>query len=137
MANYYAVARSNYVRIDDMDGLTEALSPFDITISEKTPESGLYCLLCDEGWPSFGFDEDDKEVEFEPFVHIMPFVKEGEVFITMEVGHEKLNYLVGYATAYIRKGDEVFTHIISLDDIYSRAADEFGVVGYSITAVSY
>lgn len=132
MASYYAAARSNCVHIDDMAGLTKALSPFsDLTITEDTPDSGLYCILCDEGWPGFGIDDDDREVEFDPLKHIMPYVREGEVFVMMETGHEKLRYLIGIASAYIRRGDAVESTHVDIDDIYVKAKDIFGVAPIS------
>lgn len=139
MANYYAAARSNSVHIDDMAGLIQALNPFsDLKITEDTPDSGLYCILCEEGWPGFGIDDDDMEVEFDPLKHIVPFIREGEVFVMMEVGHEKLRYLVGFANAYCRAADgEVLQWGVSIDDIYSAAAREFGVDRDSINPAQY
>ena len=138
MANYYAAARSNYVHIDDMAGLIQALSPFsDLRITEDTPDSGLYCILCDDGgWPGYGADDDGKEIEFDPIEHIMPYVREGEVFVIQEVGQEKLRYLIGIASAYIRRGDTVESTHVDIDDIYVKARDTFGVTNH-ITQACY
>ena len=129
MANYYAVARSNYVHVDDIDGLISALKPFpDLMIIRESETSDRYGIFCDDGgWGIMGMDDDGKEVDFDPEVHIMPYVKEEEVLVMLEVGHEKLRYLVGYATAYVRVDNKTRWCNVSINDIYSLASEKFGL----------
>lgn len=133
MANYYAAARSNYVRISDREGLEASIGLFG-GLETTDDEFGRFAILCEEGWPGFSLED---EVEFDPVKHIMPYVCEGEVFVIMETGHEKLRYLVGFATAYCRADDEVLQWGINLSDIYSAAAREFGVSVETISPVQY
>lgn len=128
MANWYGAARSNYVQISDMEGLKASLKPFPISIEEK---GGLFCLLSEDpdsgGWPSSAYLDDDYENEFSFEEHVMPYVKEGEVLIVMEAGHEKMRYITGYAEAYIRKPTGIESVSISLADIYALAKNTFGI----------
>ena len=48
-----------------------------------------------------------------------------EVFITIEVGQEKLRYLGGCARAFIKDEESI---IISLDDIYYEVKQKWGIV---------
>lgn len=131
MANPYAAARTNYVKFDDFEALKSALSPFPLEVVEKNSKHAL--LVRDyEGWPGFGIDEEDVEHEFSFEEHVCPHLAEGEVLVAMEAGHEKLRYVWGRATAYIKSGDAVS---VSLDDIYDLAKAKFGIE--SITEASY
>ena len=137
MANYCGHARTNYVAVSDMPGLIEALQPFDILISKKQGED-LFCLLSQSesgGWPSSVFDDDDNEIEFSFEDNVMPFVKENECLVTQEAGSEKLRYLVGEASAFIRKGGVIESVYINIDQIYSLAQEELGAE--NITQCSY
>lgn len=139
MANWYGTARSNYVRIKDMDGLRKALAPFPITIEEQDDK---VCFLSEEqdsgGWPSWAYleDEDDskREVEFDATSCICPYMQEGEVLVMMEAGAEKMCYVSGSAVAFNHNGDYV---AIYLTDIYQKAADAFGVDRAAITEAEY
>ena len=134
MANYYASARTNYVRVTDLEGLKEVLSRFPIGIHSQYAESDdpVYCFLCEDadgsGWPYCAYDEEDREILFSWENTVMPFVKVGEVLVVQEVGAEKLRYLVGYSEAYIRREDgRVESCHINIDDIYDKAKKLFDV----------
>lgn len=133
MANWTGAARSNYVHITDMGGLLKSLESLPISI--HSGKDGTCCFSSEEldsgGWPSFYIDADDSgedhETEFTFETHIMPYVQEGDVLVAMEVGNEKLRYLTGFATAFCRRGSEVETVSVNLDDIYTKANSAFGV----------
>lgn len=128
MSNFVGIGRSNYVTVEDLDGLEEALSEWPITIESKDGKVALFDDDADgSGWPTFGMDDDGAEIEFDVGAIVMPFVKEGEVLVVMESGHEKARYVTGWAAAYIRQGDTVRVKEISISDIYGLAAAEFGV----------
>lgn len=143
MANWYGTARSNKFTVVDMDGFKTALAPFgDIEIAQRDGKVMLMVTDGDYGgWPSVVYDwvegEGDVEIEFSPAIHIMPYVKEGEVVVLMEAGAEKLRYITGNAQAYIRIGDEVKTEYLDLSRIYHNAADAFGVDVESIDVAEY
>lgn len=137
MANYYASARTNYVKVsksEQLEKLKETLSPFPIGVHSKEIEDGqhLVCFTCDDsdngGWPSFAYDEDDNELNFSWEELVMPHIDENEVLVVMEVGAEKLRYLVGAADAYIRRPTgEIQWTSVSINDIYEKAKLEFAV----------
>ena len=120
MANYYATARTNHVQIEDMKGLRKSLEPFEIDISGGE----LHCLLAlgECGWLMYN----DEDIQFSFEEHVMPFVKEGECLITMEIGSEKLRSLTGEAAAYVRRGKEITSTYVNLNNIYRLAQEELG-----------
>ena len=141
MANWYGAARSNYFQVSDMPGLTASLENTDVSIHSNS-DGSLHCLLVessgDGDWPSFvetAADEDEVEFDFE--VHVMPFVADGEVVVTMVAGHEKLRYITGAACAYVRRGEVVTECHLLLNDIYDLAVEELGVTRNEITECSY
>ena len=144
MSNWNGAARSNYVRIKDMDGLKNALSPFPIRVYQNN--DGLVCFLSEEedtgSWPSFALVEVDHEdgwpsedeIEFDPTVQICPFMEDDQILVMMEAGAEKLRYVSGHASAFNAKGDSCG---VSLNDIYEKAAEKFSVPVGKITDASY
>lgn len=140
MANWYGTARSNHVKIKDMAGLKTALEPFEIHIHTAIAgaHKGMICFWSEDGdsgaWPGSILDEDEAEVEFDPAVHICPFMEDDQILVMMEAGAEKLRYITGWATAYTADGRDT---TISLGRIYQQAADEFGVPRESITPAEY
>jgi len=133
MANYYATVRTNYVQIEDLDGLMEALEPFQIQIGGKQENlegsgNNLYCFTSgeDNGWPTSADVDDGPDEEFSFESCVMPYIKEGECLVCIEVGNEKLRYLRGYAEAYVRRGDKVEHTSLDLNYIYKQAQEELG-----------
>lgn len=130
MADWYGAARSNYVRIKDMEGLKASLEPFEIEISHGSDENeGKICLLGSSadngGMPSYIWEDGtDEMIEFSFAEHVCPFMEDGEILVVMESGAEKLRYITGYASAYNAKGDAVH---VSLSDIYTKAAEFFNI----------
>jgi hypothetical protein len=139
MANYVGAARTNYVTIENLQELTEVLNPWPLEIV-KNSEGKVAFLSADpdsSGWPYFGVDVSYEEVELDVASVIMPFVKEGEVLLVMEAGHEKLRYISGWASAWIRRGDTVSEVTVSLNDIYQKAAEAFNVDKDDISVAEY
>ena len=124
MANYYASCRSNYFAVKDEAAFREWANTMpDI---EMHFNSEKFCLLGDNadgaGWPSYRYVEEGENDELDLEGELSQHLAEGEVAVLMEVGAEKLRYLVGYATAVSWTGE---TTTVSLDDIYERAVDRF------------
>lgn len=106
MANYYATTRSNYFRVKDRQLFSEEMEACDIRVLEHTTDPDLICITSDldGGWPSHREvpRTEDNPYSFEEvdMTEILPkHLQEGEVAVLMEVGHEKLRYLVGAAQA--------------------------------------
>jgi hypothetical protein len=139
MGDWYGHARSNYVRVTDVEALEASLKPFDVAIikgSDKN-EGKVYLISNDDkgGWPSSYYSEEKGDyVEFDPATHICPFMDTGEVLVMMEAGAEKTCYITGIAQAYNSKGE--YTQV-SLGDIYEKAAEKFKVERTAITNCEY
>jgi hypothetical protein len=124
MANYYASCRSNYFAVKSEEAFREwADTVPDIEIHFNSEK---FCLLGNNadgaGWPSYRCSEDSEDEDFDLEQELSEHLAEGEVAVLMEVGAEKLRYLVGYATAVSWTGE---VGRISIDDVYAKAAGAF------------
>lgn len=139
MANYYCSARTNYVKLTDVEALKKSLNPFGCTVSSSNINADMHCILgnSEDGFSITVDDEDDQFTEFDFKKHVMPFVQEEEVLVIIEIGNEKLKYLTGEATALIRRGEVIDKTNISLDYIYNIAAERFGKPQGTITVAEY
>jgi hypothetical protein len=130
MSNWYGSARTNEVTVIDLDGLKNALIPFDVIIHEREDNKVVF-LPPNESDGDFYYcviDEDTGEdIEFNWESVVMPYIKEKEVLIVMCSGAEKLRYITGDTQAYIRNGDKVESLCLRLDDIYNMAKAKFNV----------
>lgn len=138
MANYYGVARSNYFKVRDAAGFKSWVAEFG---GVEVKEEGEHVMLLSGDYDSGGWsiventDDDMEIIDVVDFAtrmsaHLQP----GQVAVFMEIGHEKLRYLVGYAVAVDSHGRTV---VVGLDDIYKKAAEEFGVPLSDITSAEY
>lgn len=145
MADWIGSARTNYFRISDKEGLIESLTPFPLSLQKHSSEEDYYCILSNDeygGWPSAAYidnpeNEEDDEIEFSFKDRVMPYVKEGEVVIAMECGAEKLRYLTGHSSAFVREGDEIKECSISMSDIYQKASEVFEIDQKQIARCAY
>jgi hypothetical protein len=118
MANYYATTRSNYFRVTDATAFEAWCRKRFLDFWTKQYEGiGLrYAVSGNEtGWPYYDSD-DDAEIDFtsELATHLDP----RDVAVLIEIGSEKLRYLVGRATAVHHDG---LTVDVDLEEIYERA----------------
>lgn len=128
MANYTAVARSNYFEVRDKETFIAWVStlPGVVAETERSEDGGeRFVLLCADGdcggWPSFRmYDDgrDDEEIDLP--AELAEHLAEGSVAVLEEAGSEKLRYIVGYAIAVNHEG-EVLS--VSLRDIYGKIED--------------
>jgi hypothetical protein len=147
MANYYATSRTNYVEVIDPVAFADMAKRNHLEMLIEGDKCGLAPNVNSDGcWPSefVGFsseigegEDEPADVEFTFEEHVMPLVKEGQVLVTISAGAEKLRYVSGYATAFIRQGDDVKGVSVSLNEIYGKAALAFGVPVTAITAAEY
>lgn len=131
---WHGAARSNYVPIEDEEGLEKALEPFDGLIEMDFDQHGNTGFKVgdesnDGGWPSAATDDDGNAIEFDPVHLICPFMAEGAVLVMMESGADKYREITGNAIAYKKDGTKVE---IYLNGIYEKAAQAFGVDRTSI-----
>lgn len=139
MANWNGVARTNYVRVENIKALRAALEPWPIAMHETKDHLVAFFAETDDGnFPSFTTDENDEEIEFSFADVVMPHIAAGEVLVTMTIGAERKRYLTGVASALVRDGDGNVDFLsFDLNDIYERAAKKFGVAQKSINRAEY
>ena len=132
MANYYASARSNYFRVKDSQAFekwVESIPELGI-FTKQDDESTLYAIYDDGGdscgWPSMVFDEEGGDYrDIDLTEELAEHLVEGEVAVLIEVGAEKLRYLVGNAVAV--RSDGAIIHL-NLNTIYQMVEDQWGIV---------
>lgn len=131
MANWYGTARTNYVKVQDFEGLKNSLQKFDITIEKHPLQEAYACLIPsteDGDFPSYVWDEDtDKEVSFSFEDDVMPYIEEDEVLVMQVAGAEKHRYISGYSAAFVRTGSDVESVHVNMNEIYDKAAQAFGI----------
>lgn len=134
MSSWQGTARSNYVRVENIDALRAALEPWPITMHKTEDHLVAFFAETDDGdFPSFKTDENGEEIEFSFADVVMPHIAAGEVLVTMSVGAEGHRYLTGVTSALVRDGDgNVESLSFGLDAIYQLAAEQFGVDQASI-----
>lgn len=128
MNNYRQKARTNYVKIKDIEALKASLNPFGCTLKNRKGSEEVSCIL---GNDRLGFsvciEKDNSEFECFSFEkYVMPFVEEGEVLVAMMAGHQDNYYITGEAMALVRHADTVERVSLILPDIYAIAAMKFG-----------
>lgn len=135
MADYYAYCRSNYFKVKDPEAFKTWVASFDdaLKLYENTGDN-TYALLVPEGyhWPACFEKLSEEPTDRDFFNELSTHLQENSIAILMEVGHERLRYLVGEAIALNHLNERVS---ISLNDIYALAADELG--GENITEAQY
>ena len=132
MANYYASTRSNYFHVKDAAAFRAWASSRNL---EVWMEDDRFAVSADTGdcygWPAYD-GEAEQEIDFEQ--ELSDHLVEGEVAILLEIGRENLRYLIGYAVAVNASGDT--THV-NINEIYEKAAAEFGVPADRISVAEY
>ena len=133
MANYYSTARTNYFSVKNVDAFKKWLESFagaELETGEGEDES-KFCLLFDEGMPSYKEDENGEELEDFDFIQeLAQHLADGEVAVYIEAGAEKMRYVNGYAIAVNNKGE---TENVNLDVIYVLAKR----LGSNVTRAEY
>lgn len=146
MANYVAVARSNYFRVTNVDAFLEwaasrGLSHWTCKAgeypiqSEGTPGDVFHAIAAEsgDGWPSTYYDDEFEDaVECDIADELLEYLDPRDVAILLEVGWENLRFLAGYATAVCTGYKPVY---INLQDITAKATEAFP--GKTISSLSY
>lgn len=119
MANWYGSARSNFVRVKNVNAFRDWVETLpDVEIVERDDQFSLWVGSGSDsgGWPSVRWDDNDQRQDIDLAAEIAPHLSAGEVFIFCECGAEKLRYLTGWATAVNDLGE---TLQVSIEDIYA------------------
>lgn len=124
MATYYSQGRTNHFRVKDSQKFEQEIETLSGHSSiEIYNEDGQYCLLFEDGMPTYSYNEEtgeEGEIEMEDV--IKKHLADGSVCVMIETGAEKMRYITGYAIAFNNKGDR---KVVSLDDIYT-GLESFG-----------
>lgn len=103
MANYYATARTSYVKVrDHRKFLAWANTVPGCEVITQTGDSGtLYGLMFDEegGIPCWRHDiHDDDDTDMDIYEEIQSHIADGWSITFQEVGSEKCRFLAGFAS---------------------------------------
>ena len=136
MANWYGSSRSNYFRVKDCDAFLQWVEKRGLGLSKNSEDATVFAIhsgnSTDGGsWPSYDM-EDDTEIDL--VAELAQHLPKGQVAVLMEIGAEKLRYLSGIAIAVNHKGRAA---VVSLDDIYRKAARTFRVPENEISQAAY
>lgn len=143
MANYYATTRSNYFRVKNTNAFEDWCSERSLENWDKEIDGETYHAISADtadcgGWPSSALQEIEdgveEHVEIDFAAELADHLDPRDVAIIFEVGHEKLRYVSGYATAIRSDGQ---THHLSLHDIYDQAREAFKDPALQITEACY
>lgn len=124
MANYTAYFRSNYFAVKDVAQFQQFCDEFQLEMITKTDDGETLYGFLDQGneggIPATLFNEATQDWEdADLLTALAAHLVEDYVAIVMEVGFEKMRYLVGEAHAVNAKGDIIS---VELDEIYERSA---------------
>jgi len=131
MADSKCTARTNYVRVKDIDAAMKSLEPFDVDVYvHETQKDALMVGNEHGGSVSLSrFDEAGKIIHIGWGDWCKAHLLEGQILVIQEVCAEKLRYTSGYAAAYSQNGEYVCVRLDSALDSAIKA--KFGDVKYA------
>jgi hypothetical protein len=131
--DYLSVGRTNYFKVKDEGVFLKWLKDLGMLEPVKLA-TGAYCILAEDGFPSFTEDENGDLLDIEFHEQLAEHLSPGEVAVLMEVGSEGQRYHAGYALAVdsTKKSVEV-----NLDSIYELAAEAFNKPATEISPAEY
>ena len=119
MANYEALARSNYFRVKDPEAFRQWCKDLGLEVITKKEEALFGWMNTDGGIPSQrDNDQAEEEEDLDFFAELATHLHPGEVAVAHEIGHEKMRCLDAVAVAINSEGVSVQ---LSLDEIYEQA----------------
>lgn len=122
MANYYCAARTNYFRVKDEDAFRAWADRRGVQVAASfAVPAGHFAVFASDGEAFPNYDaERDEEIDFA--AEVAGHLASDSVAVLLEVGAEKLCYLVGMALAINAAGQRV---ALDLADIYGLAEQAF------------
>lgn len=128
MANYVAMARTNYFKVKDVDAFKAFVKTLDDAEVIESTQDGeiLYGIIFDEnGIPSsrqyvndVGEEVEEEDIDFPAL--LAEHLVEGWVAELREVGFEKMRYLIGLDILVNSKGKR---HEVHLEQTYKKIKD--------------
>lgn len=120
MANYEAVARSNYFAVTDPAAFEALCGRLNCqVITTQKDGRTLYGLIGpDGGWPTSVFDEvQDEDIDLDIRAEIGALLEDEWVCVLVETGHEKARYCIGVAHAFNNRDEEVTLDIGQITEL--------------------
>ncbi len=139
MATFYGQGRTNTFAVKDVEALKAALADTDIEVLERG-ESRVTLFTGTDGDGDFSvyrYNDDTDEMDDDPLFipdMIVEHLQPGEVAVFESSGWEKFRYMSAWAIAAHSDGRQIR---VDVNDIYARAAKEFGVDRNSISDAAY
>jgi len=132
MANYISYARSNYFKVKDATAFKDWCNKMNIeaSISGDPTEKELWMInpnsSNEDSWPWDSiYDEETGTFSDSDFMQgLASHLQEGQIAVLIEIGFEKLRYLVGEAIAIAWDGTN---EAITLERIYDLAEQRWGI----------
>ena len=140
MANVMGFARTNYVKVKDLQGLSNALKDLGIEVLSHISTPNLVAFFppknSDDGtFPQVQNPYDENELhDLDWQTLVIPYLEDRQVLVVMTAGYEGSRYCYGDAIAYTKNQPPVW---VALTDIYQKAAKAFGVSTDDITLAEY
>ncbi len=105
---------------------------------ERVPCEPFVLSFGESGMPGYRIETNDEDEEVEVQVEFLEelakYLVPGEVAVVQQAGFEGQRYVVGDAWAVNSDGNIVY---ITIDDIYKKAAKEFGIEDGRISRAEY
>ena len=127
MADYYGIYRTNYFHVTDEEAYQKLIEGV-----KEVSDFEDFTKVADDGSVLHGFGGDDTLVyddggDDEFYAAIQKLLPDGEAFIMVESGHEKLRYACGGVVVVTNKG----IRSGSLASMYSDFCQELGITNYT------
>lgn len=119
MANYVGTFRSNYFGVKDADAFQQFCEKHNLEFIEKDSRYGFLMHPDTEGGFSISGWDSEAEEETDILTEIAEHLATDQVAIIIEVGQEKMRYLVGHAWLVNADGEQKF---LDLTDLALEAA---------------
>lgn len=130
MANYYSSTRTNYFRVKDPDAFKSFMmnvyaTEDNVEVWEEIKSSGTYfgfgCYGSIMGVPVESDDGELEDFDYEEFISgLSEHVADDDAILIMEVGNEKLRYLVGEVVIVTSKGSEYMNMTTTAAEIAAK-----------------
>lgn len=140
MATFYGRGRTNTFAVKDIEALKATVADTEIEVVDRG-EGRVTLLTGDDGDGDFSvyrYTEGDEEDHDDDPLFIPDMIAEhlqsGEVAVFESSGWEKFRYMSAWAIAVFSDGRQVR---VDVNDVYDRAATEFGVARNSISDAAY
>lgn len=138
MANWYGTSRTNYVKVISLEAAEAFAKTRTLEVDPHPTEVNFVMFTSTDesgGFNHWQYDPVAEEItDCWSWEEVAEILVEGQVLIVMEIGAEKLRYLTGSAIAVTWDGRTAY---MTLENIYQKAAEEFGVPSRSIAHCSY